>query len=319
MRQFLATLAAVVCTLVAPLAARASTVTIAPTADAFVRAQAPTTNFGTVDFLDSHGGFGSYTCGSDQQQPGAAYAYLKFDLSSIPHDAVIQSAEVVLTSRTGFAWDGDPAQHLRFVGDDSWTEDAITYRDSPAADGEGYLASREIFYGFPVCGDPKGSPQPQAFTGEALTQTVADQSSGDGTLSLQVYNPNCAECSVGSNLGYWVRFYSREAADPNVRPELVVTYAESEPPVLYAAIPDKASDTTTVVGRVTSTPSTSLNLRFYTSDTCTDGQLGGEPSLLGTLSDVSTDESGDAYFAQRLAGAAPPGSFVAVTAREVEN
>src|SRR5262249_10983323 len=80
--------------------AGASTLTLTPTADTFVRAQTPTTNFGTTDFLDSHGGLGSYACGADGVPiPGAAYAYLKFDLSQIPAGAVIESAEVQLTSR----------------------------------------------------------------------------------------------------------------------------------------------------------------------------------------------------------------------------
>src|SRR4051812_168990 len=120
MRYFIAMAGLLVCGLVAPLTARAETMTIGPAADAFVRANAPSANFGAADFLDSHGGFTSYACGSDGTQPGAAYTYLKFDLSKVPSDAVIQSAELVLTSRTGYDWGGDPDQHLRFVADDEW-------------------------------------------------------------------------------------------------------------------------------------------------------------------------------------------------------
>src|SRR4051812_41265960 len=198
--------------LVVPVTARADTLAIAPSADAFVRAATPATNFGSLDYLDSHGGFGSYACGADDvQQTGAAYSYLKFDLSAIPDGAVIQSAEVQLTSRSGFAWDGDPKQHLHFVGDDSWTEQGVTYAASPGNVDQGDLAPpRFIFYGFPICGDPKGAPQLQTFTDAALTRRVTSERAGDGTMSLQVFNPNCEDCRAGPNRGYWVRFFSRE-------------------------------------------------------------------------------------------------------------
>src|SRR5690242_8957667 len=186
MRYWMAVGIVALAMLVSAAAARADTVTLSPTADAFVRAQTPTVNFGSADYLDSQGGYSSYACGADGDEiTGAAYAYLKFDLSQIPADAVISSAEVQLTSRSGFAWDGDPEQHLRLVNDDAWTEQGITYANAPLVAPD-YLASKFIFYGFPVCGDPKGDPQPQSFTGDALTQAVASKRAGDGTLSLQV-------------------------------------------------------------------------------------------------------------------------------------
>src|SRR3954468_8449356 len=103
MRYCMAMVGVLVCALLAPLNARANTLTIAPTDDAYVRAQAPAANFGAADFLDSQGGAESYTCNSDNRPlPGQAYTYLKFDLSKVPSDAVIQNAELVLSARTGY-------------------------------------------------------------------------------------------------------------------------------------------------------------------------------------------------------------------------
>ena len=143
-RRIISVIALAMAALACPAAARAATVTISPIADAFVRAQEPSANFGSVDFLDSQGGLSTYACGSDLvQHPGAAYSYLKFDLSAIPPGTVIEGVDLELTSRTGFAFDGDPDQHIRFVGDDSWTETGLTYNSSPTgvADSAQYSIS----------------------------------------------------------------------------------------------------------------------------------------------------------------------------------
>ena len=72
--------------------------------------------------------------------------------------------------------------------------------------------------------------------------TVKTKAAGDGKLSLELWTPNCPVCTVGSNLAYWARYYTREAADPAVRPKLVVTY-ETTPPVgtvnITAGAPDR--------------------------------------------------------------------------------
>src|SRR5262249_28934076 len=41
--------------------------------------------------------------------------------------------------------------------------------------------------------------------------------------------PNCPVCPAGTNTAYWARYYTREAANPVVRPKLVVTYATATP------------------------------------------------------------------------------------------
>src|SRR3954469_24742803 len=168
MRYCMAMVGLLVCSLLAPLNARADTVTIAPTDDAYVRAQAAGSNFGAADFLDSQGGSNSYTCGADSQAlPGQAYSYLKFDLSKIPAGANIESVELLMTSRTGYPFGGDPDQHLRFVPSDNWSESKLIYRGAPVAENDN-LDSRTFNYGTPVCNDPKGDLQQFAFEGDPL-------------------------------------------------------------------------------------------------------------------------------------------------------
>src|SRR4051812_4729094 len=315
MRYCMAMVGLLVCSLLAPLNARADTLTIAPSDDAYVRARAATANFGAADFLDSQGGSNSYTCGADSQQlVGQAYSYLKFDLSKIPAGAKIESVELLMTSRTGYAFGGDPDQHLRFVPDDNWSESKLTYRNAPVAENDN-LDSRTFSYEAPVCRDPKGDLQQFAFEGDPVTAAVTSERSGDGKLSLEIFNENCSECSGTPNAGNWVRFFSKEADNANYRPQLSVTYSPALQPVLYDAVPDAATNRTTVVGRVTGPPSTLLTLRFSSNPVCTDGKLGGDSTFLGTLYEVATDENGDAYFAQTLAGLPQPGWFVAMTAQ----
>src|SRR4051794_23656915 len=92
------------------------------------------------------------------------------------------------------------------------------------------------------------------------------------------------------------------------------TFPLPDAPALYDAVPDAAAGTTTVIGRATATPSTALTMRFYSSASCDEGQLGGDPTLLGTIPAVTTDADGKAYFAQTLAAVPPSASFVAARA-----
>src|SRR3954452_22781996 len=201
MRYFMAIVGVLAWALLAPLNAQAGTMTIAPSDDAYVRVQAPTANFGTGDFLDSQGGTDSYTCNSDGRPlPGQAYTYLKFDLSKVPADAVLQSAELVLNSRAGYFFGGDPNQHLRFVADDNWSESKITFRNSPTGVDDDDIDTQSSFYEGTVCTDPKGSPQEMSFTG-SLANRVNSERDGDVMLSLQVFNPNCDDCSDDNGLG----------------------------------------------------------------------------------------------------------------------
>src|SRR5581483_8148934 len=63
-----------------------------------------------------------------------------------------------------------------------------------------------------------------------LVNHITSQRGGDGKLSLELWTPSCliGLCDPGhDNMAYWSRYYTIRAADPSVRPRLVVTYQGS--------------------------------------------------------------------------------------------
>ena len=78
---------------------------------------------------------------------------------------------------------------------------------------------------------PGTTPDPNALKNQDLSERdlltrLASERGGDGKLSVEVYNPNCPVCPTGTNRAYWARYWSKEAADPTVRPRFVVRYAD---------------------------------------------------------------------------------------------
>lgn len=208
------------CVTVTSPAAGTGAVLLEPIADATVEASSQTTNFSGRDYLDVQGGTSDYACGADGVHiDGEQYSFLKWDLSSIPAGAQITSAKVVLVSRSGFAFDGDPDQHL-LATTNAWDPSTLNWSNAPTPTGTD-LAQHFIWYDFPTCGDPKGLPVQETFQGGALAKYVAPHLTSDRQFSIEIWNANTA--NVG-NQGYWVRFYSGEAANDAYRPRLVVTY-----------------------------------------------------------------------------------------------
>ena len=224
-----------------------ASLSIAPEADTFVSDGAPTTNYGTQDFADTYGGF-SQSC---VPLSAPAYTLMRFDLSSIPAGATITHVELDTTTRAGYAQDGDPAHWAIFVPSDAWSETGVTWNTRPA-DGlatVGDPGSPDIRQsslsmgaadvwrsGCTVDPDPAGN-QTKVFpsTTDGFPRTVADaeagfidrvttERNGDGKLSLELWTPNCPSCPAGANTAYWARYFTREAADPAVRPKLVVSF-----------------------------------------------------------------------------------------------
>jgi len=224
-----------------------ATVTLEPVADTYVSGSQPTTSFGTAGYFDTYGGF-SASC---VPHSAPAYGLLRFDLSSLPAGE-ITDAKIVLTSRAGYAQDGDPNHHAIFLADDSWT-DAVTWNGRPSdgtvAAGDPTLAggggdirvsNRALGADFvwrgscntDFAGDekkvfPTNSDTVKTF---AAAQTdmigaVVRERDGDDLLSVEIYNPNCPSCPGGANKAYWARYYSTESENADVRPKLVVTYA----------------------------------------------------------------------------------------------
>lgn len=102
-------------------AARATTFTFSPTADARVKAASPSTNYGSLAYLATN------ACSCDRQE-----AYLRFNVSGL--DGPVVSA--VLRGRTYDSVDGptsDGPAVYRTSG--SWTESGLTWSNRPSATG----------------------------------------------------------------------------------------------------------------------------------------------------------------------------------------
>lgn len=108
-------------------------VTLNPVADTFVDSGYPDSNFGGQVHLrvgDTQGVV-ILPLPPVSQGPGLNYAYLKFDLSSIPKDAKIAGASLHLYS---FLVPETYKIGVYYVADNTWTENTITWNNRPPFD-----------------------------------------------------------------------------------------------------------------------------------------------------------------------------------------
>ncbi|CAM4391073.1 DNRLRE domain-containing protein [Corallococcus exiguus] len=179
------------------LALASTTVTLTPVADSYVSPDGPDSNFG------NHGTF--------VVNRGYAEAYLRFDLSSLPSNAVITAASLSSLAYDGYAYGGDGNVYTSFVADDSWQEMGITWnnRPTPAATpvGEWFL-----WYDYTV-EDKRG-----VNSNAALIPVVQGELAGDKLVSFRLHSP-----------GYKTRYRSREVTNAAQRPALTLTYSVNEP------------------------------------------------------------------------------------------
>ena len=109
--------------------AQLTTVDLTSTDDSYIDSRFPTTNFGNSTTMQSRTYL--YTVGG--KGGGATYqyhrrSYVKFDLSSIPSDAVIYSATLTLTRNSGVS--GSITWKTKLVTS-SWTEGGVTSNNRP--------------------------------------------------------------------------------------------------------------------------------------------------------------------------------------------
>lgn len=96
--------------------------TIYPIADSFVNESSPNTNYGDRNWLNIE-------CNSYHQ-----YAYIMFDLSSLPSDATIVAANLGLTL-TDISGSGEWGVHIgaHYCADNSWSETEIMWNNKPVS------------------------------------------------------------------------------------------------------------------------------------------------------------------------------------------
>lgn len=137
--------------------------------------------------------------------------YMKFDISSLPASATIESARLRIYCASSFGQDSiagvTDIQACR-VTDDSWTESGIVWNNQPA-------------YG--VVEDTKVPTH--GFNDWTVTSWVQNEFSGDKIVSV------CFKCVQENydNTGRTSEYYAREASE-QYRPQLVIEYSFSRYP-----------------------------------------------------------------------------------------
>ena len=321
-------LAIVVCAATVPSSsALAASITLTPESDTYVRSSDPTVAHGLESTFDVHGGASSYGCGT-----GPAAGLLRFNLAGIPAGATITGATLKLTSKTGFAFDGDPDHHAIFLANDSWSESTVTWNTRPADGVVQQVPPAEwLLNGLPLSTSPDKLGSTSAFEavgcagthvaarnfGSANLRTrIASERVGDGKLSLEVFTIPCGTpftvvCQNGKlKQSYFLRYFSREGSVLNA-PRLVVDYEVPPPletPSLIRVV-STGGNGAFVIGRVDGASNLALTLAASTAPTCSAGALPGGGSPAGAPVSATTDEDG--YFSAALSGVTP-GNFVTV-------
>src|ERR671925_1213495 len=237
--------------------------TLEPVADTFVRASDPAAAHGTETTFDVYAGASVY-CG---RGPGPAYGLLRFDLSSLPAGVRVTDAHLDLTVDGGFAFDGDPAHYAIRLNNNSWAE-SVTWNSRPADGiipgpvgppfGEPTINGTVLSQSQDVLGignafnancNASTGPDIRTFSApqdrpQNFTSAVGD-AVGTGSLSMEIWSQACGTvpattvpCQNGqTEQAYYLRYFSREAADPALRPKLVVTYASTVNVTSFSATP----------------------------------------------------------------------------------
>ena len=214
-----------------------STTSLSPTADAHAYEGSPNTNYGSATALH----IGEDSSGNDY------YIYIRFDLSGIPSDAAIVSAELKLYATEGIA-DGKTVKIYRVLAD--WSETGITWNNKPDN------AANET--------DSTSTPS----TNNWMVLDVTGDVEGfvNGSFSNYGWVIKCVDCG-----NQYKGFASSEYSDTSKRPKLVVEYVEPNTVTVTVANTtitetETVTTTQTINNTVTQTVTTTVgNTTYYTT------------------------------------------------------
>ena len=229
-----------------------TTETFSPTDDAYVDEAAPDNNFGTSTYLMLYDVSG-----------GTRRTYIRFDLSSIPSDAQINSAMLYLYYYDYYQGDPSGKTVVARRASPSWAEETITWNNQPT----GYVPSAS-------------TTMPSSYGWVSWDVTEAVQGFVNGTWNN--YGWQIKFQTEGLDTGYAdPKFYSKEAATN--KPYLEVTYTSGSPPNKPTlASPSPNGTTINIINpwlnvTVTDPDGDAMNLSFYWSN----------GTLIGTLNNVA--------------------------------
>lgn len=175
------------------VSAATTTIQIEPTDDAYVKDSAPDSNYGSYYSLY----VGTYNGAKER-------AYLKFDLSNLPENAVIVSATLHAYTYKGAS--STPVNiSVYAVSDDSWTEGSITWNTKPQ---EGALLDKDLI-------DTAGNH----WSVWDVTDFVTQEFNGDKIVSFVLISD--AEGSIPESIGYTSK---DDTKYPDHHPYLKIVY-----------------------------------------------------------------------------------------------
>jgi len=236
-----------------------TTVTLPASGDATINSLYPTIPFGSDTTLEI-----SY---SNIDVPQAAFVLLRFDLSTIPAGALIDSAyfEVALYTSQG----ADPVNMGAYYVNSAWSEDTVTWSTQPAVESIGFSPPVDAVPGYKTWGD----------IGGFVEGWLAGPNNG-----LELRGP------YGGTPSYYQRIFGSGNGRLN-RPRLVVTYHLPEPTPTATPTASDTPDptatptaTSTAQTRPTSTPTPTVTETPQSRPTST-------PTLTPTATSTNTRQA----------------------------
>ncbi|MBU1242476.1 DNRLRE domain-containing protein, partial [Myxococcota bacterium] len=165
-------------------------VVLDPVADAYTNSGATTTNYGTAtQFIVDR---------------TTNYSYLRFDLSTVPRNALSYETVLEVVSYTGFAYGGDGNVYVLEADSDAWGETTINHSNRPGVVGVS-LGSWWQWY------NNNTEERLNTVNTPELATAIEDAMMDDDLISFRLHSP-----------GYRTNYRSREYATAAVRPRLRV-------------------------------------------------------------------------------------------------
>ena len=181
------------------------TLTLEPSADAYVREDSPSTYYGQDPSLLIQ----------PENRTGTSYIYLRFDLRSLPAGATVRGVSLRASAFRGYAYGGDGRVYTHHVKDDTWSETKINWNNMPAAEDPACSVTACPLGFWFLWYDRTPVDKTGINENPDLIPLVQAEFGGDGMVSFRL-----------RSLGYYTEYRSREYGSVEKRPTLTVGYLQ---------------------------------------------------------------------------------------------